>query len=351
MKALLIEAPDQITFTDVEIPTPGPNEVLCRVRAVSICGTDSHLIHGEYPGFWPPSFPFTPGHEWAGEVAGIGYGTDLLGWSVGDRVAGTSHAPCGYCPRCIEGRYNLCLNYGNPALHKHYGHNWTGAYSEYVVHNVKSVFHLPDELSYYEGALLDPASISLHAANRGGNQPGDTVVIFGPGPIGLLASEAARVRGAAKVIVAGLGSKDEGRLKKALELGNVIIDLEKEDPNSIVRELTGGVGADVVIDCAGAPASIRSSLSVLRRGGRCAAVGIPLQEVNLPVQDLVLNELELVGVRGSAGEMRTVIPLVATEKIRVKPLITHIFPMSSFCEALETFSQQRDGAIKVIVEP
>jgi L-iditol 2-dehydrogenase len=179
---------------------------------------------------------------------------------------------------------------------------------------------LPDELSFHEGALLDPASISLHAANRGGNQPGDTVVVFGPGPIGLLAAEAARVRGAVKVIVVGLGSKDGVRLEKALELGNVVIDLEKGDPISRVKELTGGVGADVVLDCAGAPASIRSSMRVLRRGGRCAAVGIPLQEVNLSVQDLVLNELELVGVRGSAGEMRT----VSTRriwKIRVRYLI------------------------------
>lgn len=127
MQALVISKPNNFAVESVAMPSPGPNEVLCRVRAVSICGTDSHLVHGDYPGFWPPGFPFTSGHEWAGEVVEAGPGVDAYGFAPGTRVAGTSHAACGYCARCVEGRYNVCENYGNQALHRHYGHNWTGA--------------------------------------------------------------------------------------------------------------------------------------------------------------------------------------------------------------------------------
>ncbi len=125
--------------------------MLARVRAVSICGTDAHLVRGDYPGFWPPAFPFIPGHEWAGEVAALGPGADLHGWKVGDRVAGTSHDACGVCQKCVEGRYNLCENYGKPGLHRQYGHSVQGADATYVVQGVKSVFRLPDGLSFDEG--------------------------------------------------------------------------------------------------------------------------------------------------------------------------------------------------------
>ncbi len=141
-------------------------EVLCRVRAVSICGTDSHLIAGDYPGFWPPAFPIIPGHEWAGEIVKLGAGADKAGWKVGDRVAGTSHDACGVCQQCVEGRYNLCENYGVMDLHRQYGHNYQGADAEYVVHGVKCIFPLPDAVSFEVGAVIDPASIALHVANR-----------------------------------------------------------------------------------------------------------------------------------------------------------------------------------------
>jgi L-iditol 2-dehydrogenase len=107
MKALVVREPNCVEIQEVATPTPGPNEVLARVRAVSICGTDIHLVRGDYPGFWPPSFPFTPGHEWAGEIVALGSGAGLYGWKVGDRVAGTSHDACGFCQKCVEGHYNL----------------------------------------------------------------------------------------------------------------------------------------------------------------------------------------------------------------------------------------------------
>ena len=167
MQALVVREPNVLDITEAPVPEPGRNEVLARVRSVSICGTDAHLINGDYPGFWPTRFPFTPGHEWAGEIVALGEGAQALGWSVGDRVAGTSHNACGVCQKCVEGQYNLCENYGKPGLHAQYGHNVQGVNATYAVHNVKCIFRLPDEMGFDEGALADPASIALHVARRG----------------------------------------------------------------------------------------------------------------------------------------------------------------------------------------
>ena len=347
MEALVVTQPGQVEIQQVPVPEPGPNEVLARVRAVSICGTDAHLVRGDYPGFWPPAFPFTPGHEWSGEIVGLGPGAERYGWQVGDRVAGTSHDACGVCQKCVEGRYNLCENYGKPGLHRQYGHNFTGADATYVVHGVKTVFRLPDELGFDEGALIDPASIALHVANRGGVRPGDNVAITGAGAIGLLSGDAALIRGAGRVIVVGRGS----RLAKAAEMGFETVDSNAGDPVAAVREMTDGLGADVVLECAGVPETVRWALAMLRRGGRCAAVGIPTQDVTIPMQKLVLDELELVGSRASAGEMRRVIPHVTQGRMRVGEMITHRFPLAEYHRALETFNDRASGAIKIIVNP
>ncbi|HWP63280.1 MAG TPA: alcohol dehydrogenase catalytic domain-containing protein [Candidatus Binatia bacterium] len=347
MRALVVLEPGRFEIQDVPIPEPGPNEVLARVRAVSICGTDAHLIRGDYPGFWPPAFPFIPGHEWAGEIVALGPGAERHGWRVGDRVAGTSHDACGVCQKCVEGRYNLCENYGRPGLHKQYGHNTQGADAEYVVQGIKTIFRLPDSLSFDEGAIVDPASIALHVANRGGIAPGDTVAITGAGPIGLLAGDAAFVRGAARVIVVGRGR----RLQKAAEMGFETVDTMGGDPVAEVRARTAGRGVDVVLECAGVPETIAWGLRMLRRGGRCAVVGIPTRSVELTLQGLVLDELDLVGSRASAGEMLRVLPLVEQGRVRVRELITHRFPLTDYAAALATFNDPGSGALKIVVQP
>ncbi len=347
MKALVLTGPNEFSIEEVEKPIPGPQEVLCRVKAITICGTDAHLLRGDYPGFWPPSYPFIPGHEWAGVVCELGEGAEALGFSVGDRVAGTSHDACGFCKKCVEGRYNLCENYGNTEVHRQYGHNWQGAFAEYVVHGVKSVFHLPDELNFHEGALLDPAAIALHTAERGNIRSGDAVVVLGPGPVGLLASDAALALGAGRVILVGRGQ----RLEKAAEMGYETVDYTMNEPVETVRTMTDGVGPDVVLDCAGVPDSYRWALAMLHKGGRCASVGIPVEDVLLTLQDLVLYEKELVGVRATAGGMRRAMPLVADGRIRVNELHTHTFPLDDFETAIDTFNERRDGALKVILEP
>jgi L-iditol 2-dehydrogenase len=347
MPALVVLEPGRLEIRDVPVPEPGPDQVLARVRAVSICGTDAHLIRGDYPGFWPPAFPFIPGHEWAGEIAALGPGAERFGFKVGDRVAGTSHDACGVCRECVEGRYNLCANYGKPGLHRQYGHNVQGADAEYVVHGVKCVFPLPDGLSFEDGALIDPASIALHVANRGEIHPGDTVAITGAGAIGLLSGDAARIRGAGRVIVVGRGH----RLARAAAMGFETVDSTTDDPVTAVRDLTGGFGADVVLECAGAPETVAWALGMLRRGGRCAAVGIPTEGVEIAMQRLVLDELELVGSRASAGEMSRVIPHVEQGRMRVHELITHRFRLAEYQLALDTFNDRSSGAIKIVVIP
>src|SRR3954464_2799489 len=347
MQGLVVLEPNVLEIQEMPVPEPGHGEVLARVRSTAICGTDAHLIRGDYPGFWPPASPFTPGHEWAGEIVALGPGAEALGWKVSDRVAGTSHNACGVCQKCVEGRYNLCENYGKPGLHAQYGHNVQGCDATYVVHGVKSIFRLPDSITYDEGAVIDPASIALHVARRGNIQAGDTVVVTGAGAIGLLAADSARICGAARVVVVGRGY----RLEKAAALGFEIVDTNAGDPVAAVRELTGGLGADVVLECAGVPETLTWAMAMLRRSGRCAMVGIPTEDVALRIQPLVLDELELVGSRASAGEMRRVMPFVANGRMRVGELITHSFPLSQYEEALAVFNDRSTGAIKIIINP
>jgi L-iditol 2-dehydrogenase len=347
MQALVVLEPERFEIREVPVPEPGPGQVLCRVHAVSICGTDSHLIAGHYPGFWPPAFPFIPGHEWAGEIVALGPGVEALGWQVGDRVAGTSHDACGVCQKCVEGRYNLCENYGVAGLHRQYGHNHQGADATFVVHGVKSIVPLPTELGFELGALIDPASIALHCARRGGIQPGDTVAILGAGPVGLLGGDAALVMGAGRVIVVGRGR----RLAKAAELGFETVDTAAADPVVEVRGRTANRGVDVVLEAAGTPETLAMGMAMLRRGGRCAVVGIPTTTAELEVQRLVLDELELVGSRASAGEMRRVLPLVAQGRMRLREQLTHEFPLGDFATALATFRDRDSGALKIVVKP
>jgi L-iditol 2-dehydrogenase len=347
MRALVVREPNAFSVEEVERPQPGPFEVLCRVRATAICGTDPHIIQGHYPGFWPKAWPLIPGHEWCGDVVELGEGAAALGWEVGTRVAGTSHAACGFCRKCVEGRYNLCENFGVEGLHDQYGHNADGAYADYVVHSVKSVFPVPDELSDEEAAMLDPTAIALHTVNRSGLAPGDTAVVVGPGVMGLLVAECARAVGAGRVIVVGRGD----RLARAAELGHETVDFTERDPVGAVREMTGGFGAEVALECSGAPEAVGQCAELLRRGGRVAVIGIPLEDATVPLQRIVLDEIEIVGVRAAAGEMPRAIALVAAGRIRLRELITHRFTLEDFADAYHTFTERIDGALKVIVRP
>jgi L-iditol 2-dehydrogenase len=349
MRAVVLTGPHQHEIRDdVQVPRPGPMEVLCKVDSVAICGTDLHIYEGRFPGRWPRSYPFTPGHEWSGTVVEVGPGASELGWSVGQRVAGTSHAGCGYCRMCRTGRYNLCENYGREPLHHQYGHYSQGADAEYVVHSIKSLCPLPDGLDLPLGAMVDTASIALHSVKRPGIEPGDTVVVVGAGPMGFLVADCALALGAAEAIVTGSGE----RLARAAQLGFTTINYRTEDPVAAVRARTRGQGAHVAIDCGGTQASIRQAVDVVRKGGRVAFTGVPTEgDTALPMQKIVLEEIDLFGVRANRNTMEEVMPLISSGRVRVAPLVTHTFALDQYGEALRTFGERVDGALKVLVRP
>ncbi|HEY5684373.1 MAG TPA: alcohol dehydrogenase catalytic domain-containing protein [Acidimicrobiia bacterium] len=349
MRALQLLGPDEFEVTSVDVPRPGHHEVLCRVHSVAICGTDTEIVSGHFLSRgWPRGYPYTPGHEWSGTVVALGEGAGDFGFSIGDRVAGTAHAGCGNCRMCITGRYNLCLNYGREDLgHHHYGHYSTGALRQFHNSSIKSVFPIPPSMTLEEAALVDAASIALHAVKRGRVESGDTVAIIGPGAQGLLAGQCAGVLGAARVIVVGRGE----RLTKAAELGMETVDNRATDGVAAVRELTGGLGADMTVDTAARGETPREAVGMTRKGGRVALIGVPLEPCILPLQRIVFEEMDVFGVRANPGTCEEIIPLIAAGKVNVATVTTHAFPLEDFGKAFETFTKRIDGALKVLVQP
>jgi L-iditol 2-dehydrogenase len=348
MAALVLTAPHEFSIERVPVPRPSSNEVLCRVRAIAICGTDAEIIEGSFKGRWPRAYPFIPGHEWSGEVVASGEVAERYGFVSGTRVAGTSHSGCGYCRMCRTGRYNLCFNYGREDLgHRQYGHYTQGAYADYVVHTIKSVFPIPASMPFDVAALCDTASIALHSVKRPGIEPGDVFVAVGSGGMGLLTAMCARALGSARQIVVGGGR----RLARAKELGFETVDYHGPDPVAAVRDLTGGRGADVAVDSAGTKDSVRQSILMVRKGGRVAFTGIPKEPASVDFQKIVLEEIDLYGVRANRNTMEEVMPLMSDGRVPAAALITHHFPLARFADALRTFTERVDGALKVIVEP
>lgn len=344
MKALVLRAPNEFAIEEVADPVPGPHEVLCRVERVGICGTDVHMIRGDYE-YWPAYYPFIPGHEWSGEIVELGEGAKDFGWDVGDRVAGSSHASCKYCENCIGGRYNLCLNYGERHVHSHYGHTAQGSYAEYVVHDIRSVFKLPEGMSFDLGAVTDPASIALHATNRAQVKSGDHVAVIGAGPVGILAADCAKALGASRVVVAARG----GRISVVEHFGHEVLDTNDENCLQTFRAMMPN-GANIVIDAAGTPTTVRMSLEMLARGGRLSTVGIPTEEVSIPMGPLVLDELEIVGSRGVASDMQATLDYIHDGRVRGGDIITHRFPLDEFARALEVSDKRIEGAMKVLID-
>lgn len=349
MQALVLTSPGKFEIQRVPVRVPGQGEVLCRIRAVAICGSDPEIIRGDLAGVWPPSYPFTPGHEWAGEVVAVG--PEVCGFAPGDRVAGEAHKGCGYCRNCLQGRYNLCENYGRPETgHRHYGFISPGAYAQYNVYSVRSISPLLPQVSFREGALVDTGGASLHGMELAGITPGGTVVIIGPGPIGLIAMRFAKALGAARVIVVGRGA----RLDAAATMGaDAVVDFEKEEPVAAVRDLAGDAGVDEVLECSGAPGTFAQAVRMVRKGGKVILVGVPTDKVReeLPFKYIVHNEIAIFGSRANPNVGRKIIRMLAAGQIRVRDLITHTFPLEDFAKGLDTFVNRRDGVIKVVIEP
>lgn len=349
MRALVLPSPGAFEIRTVAVPRQGPGEVLCKIGAVAICGSDPEVIRGDLAGTWPPTYPFTPGHEWSGEVVAIGPG--VVDFARGDRVAGQAHCGCGVCANCLAGRYTICENYGRPESgHRHYGFLTNGAYAQYAVYSVKSVNQMPASISFREGALVDTAGVVLHGLELSGVTPGGTVAVIGPGPIGLIAMRMARLLGAARIIAIGRGA----RLAAASQSGaDILINFETADPIQAVRDATNGRGVDEAVECSGAEGTFQQCIRMVRKGGRVVLVGVPPDRVMepLPFKYIVHNEIAIFGSRANPNVSRKLINLMAAKQLRVDDLITHCFPLEDFATALDTFVKRRDGAIKVVIEP
>jgi len=337
MRAAVLREFGRLTVEDVPVPVPGHGEVLVRVGACGICGTDLKIVKGAYQGTWPPALPFIIGHEWSGEVAVPGPGTERSGLRPGDRVVAENHTGCGSCPMCRAGRYNLCERVREPGF-KLYGHTAPGALAQYAVRPAVALHKVPAGVSDVAAALVNQGALTVHAARRTGLRAGDTVTVFGPGLLGLLMLQVARAAGASEVIMVGRGK----RLTVARELGCTgIVDYEQADPVAGVRAATGGRGTDHVFDCSGNTAVVAQALRSVRRGGSVALLGLAGgATAELPVDLVTLDELNVLGVRSSPNAYPAMIALLASGAIRTEPLTTDRYPLSDVAAAFDALARR-----------
>lgn len=325
MRSAVLAEVGRFEIEDRERPEPAADEVLVRVRDVGICGSDVHYYEHGRIGDYVVEDPIVLGHESAGEIVEVGEAVAGLG--VGDRVTLEPGVPCRRCPHCKRGEYHLCESVTFMATPPH-----DGAFTEYVAWPADYAYELPETVSTRAGALCEPLSVGIHACRRGDVGTGDTVLITGAGPIGLLAMEAARAAGATDVFVTDVVSE---KLEFAEERGaDRVIDVGETDLASAVEEATDGVGADVVIEASGAEPSIRSTLDGVRRGGTIVLVGLPSEaEVPLDVIDVIDNELDVHGSFRYENTYPAAVSLLADGVVDVEGIIDFEADLESVDEA------------------
>jgi L-iditol 2-dehydrogenase len=348
MKAVVATGADRFEVSEVATPTPGRGQALLRVQSTTVCGTDQKILAGLFPG---TRFPHIPGHEFAGEVVAVGDGVDEV--RPGDRVGVEVHVGCGRCPRCLEGLYQLCLNYGRPEKgHAHIGFTVPGGLAEYVAVPVKAVHTLPERLSWDQGAFCDNIGIALYAVERGQLRAGERVVVIGAGAFGALAVQVARALGAARSVL--LGTRAE-RMRRIQHLADAVVVGRGEAAVDGAREALGGEGADLVVEFAGTAEAARQAILLARRGGRVVLAGAtgPGRELSgVDLSTIVRGHLDIYGsLANPRGISRRGLELLASGAVDVRPLITHCFGLDQFADAWATFVERRDGAIRVMLHP
>jgi len=350
--AVVFPQPDEFKLVDVPEPQPGPGQVLVRVRSTTICATDLKIFHGQYPGV---VYPHIPGHEWGGEIASSGAG--LTTFQPGQKLGVEAHVGCGSCPRCVEGLYNLCENYGlRETGHAHIGFTVPGGLAEFCAIPARAVYPLPEGLDCDHGAFTDTVGIVLWAFERaGGVRAGEIVVVVGPGALGLLAVQIARAQGAAQVIAVGIDA-DAQRLKLAGRLGaDHTLNLSGiSDPARAVRDLTLGRGADLVIEFAGSADAARQALEMARRGGRVVLGGAtgPGRRLDVDLSLIVRGHLDIFGsVANPRGISRRANLLMQIGLVDIRPLITHHMPLTEFARAWQIFMDRKEDAIRIMLHP
>lgn len=338
MKVAVLEKVKKISIEEREIPKPKEDEVLVRIRSVGVCGSDIHYYNEGRIGSFVVEKPLILGHESAGEIVAVGPKVKNL--KVGDKVALEPGLPCRKCQYCKTGRYNLCpdvMFMATPPV--------DGAFVEYIVHPEDFTFKLPDNVSFDEGALIEPLSVGIYSVERAMIRPGDTVLIFGAGPIGLVTLQAVKAYGAEQVFIVDI---NDFRLSKAKELGaDLVINSKLEKVEDYVKD-----EVDVVFEASGNSSVISQTTKFAKRGRKVVFIGLASEDyIGININEISSKELDLLGIFRYANVYKKAIELIAKGKIDLKTLITHHFPLEKTQEALEFADKSKDKCIKVIINP
>ncbi|WP_292376290.1 zinc-dependent alcohol dehydrogenase family protein, partial [Mesorhizobium sp.] len=328
-----------IALRAVDKPAPGPEDVLVRIEACGVCGTDRHLFHGEFP----CTPPVTLGHEFCGIVEAVG--DAVSGIAVGDRVTGDPNIACGRCSQCRAGRVNLCSNLRAIGIHR------DGGFADYVVMPQGQAFLLPGNLQPTHGAFCEPLACCLHGIDLAGIRPGDSVVVLGGGVIGLLTVQLAKLAGAATII---LSTRQASRRALAEELGaTATVDPSAVDPIEAIAGKAGLVpgGVDVVLECAGVRDTVEQSMRIAKAGGTVVIVGVMPQGQKVAFEpfDVLFRELKVLGSFINPFTHRRAADLIASGAIEIDKLISRQVPLE---EAPQVISNPAaPGEVKVLVVP
>ena len=343
MKALLLSEYNRLEMVDVPMPRPGPDEVLVRVEACGICGSD---VHGYDGGSGRRIPPIVMGHEAAGTVVSSGSTASEL--ANGQRVTFDSTIYCGECEYCRKGQVNLCnnrqvLGVSTPDFRR------SGAFAEYVTVPKRLVYPFPDSLSFEHAAMVEPLAVAVHAVDLSGVVQGSAAVVVGAGTIGLLVLQAARLAGCAAVYVVDV---DASRLALATELGATqTFNAKTTDVVSEIKDLTHGIGVDVALEAVGSTATIRTAVESVRKGGTVTLIGNVVPTAEIPLQAVVSRELRLQGSAASAGEYPRCIDMLASGQVNVKPLISVVAPLGEGAQWFHRLHAREQGLLKVILTP
>ena len=347
MNASVLHAIGDMQYQTILRPRPGNGQVLVRIAFCGVCGSDipRTFVKGTY------HFPTVIGHEFAGTVESCGPG--VTDFAPGDRVAVFPLIWCGQCSACEQGKYVQCLDYD------YLGSRSDGGFAEYVVAPRQNLVRVPDNVSLEEAAMTEPAAVALHAVRRAGDVVGQTVVVFGAGPIGLMVAQWARIMGAGQIALFDLVPE---KLALARQLGfTQTFNSRQVDPLETVKSITGGEGAHVTIEGAGVPQTCLQALESARRGGRVVLLGNPSGDVTLPanlISQLMRREVTILGTwnsdysaAGNDDDWQTVLQAMAAKTFQVEPLITHRVSLPNAFEALKMMHGQQEFYAKVLVCP
>ncbi len=357
MRAWVLGNPGELKLIEKPVPVPRAAEVLVRIDAVAICATDLDVIASGPPALVQGGLPFnknwTPGHEYMGTIAALGPSVDEF--EIGERVTVEIHAGCGQCKRCRMGMYTSCLNYGlnwgdRDKGHRANGFTTDGGFAEYAVNHVNTLIKIADTMSDEEATLVVTAGTAMYGLTElGGLVAGESVVVIGPGPIGLLGVAVAKALGADPVILTGTR---EQRLAKGRELGaDHVVNVTREDAVAAVRRLAGGKGVDYVLECSGAEDAINVALKVLNRGGKLCLAAFPHTPVSVDVAHLVANNIYLYGIRGEGrSATHRAEAFMRRKQFDACKIHTHTFQLDELPEALRYARDRVEDAIKVVVK-